>query len=144
LQLPSGAGNALDDLLTVRISIRNNLTSFGVGGSAATEDNLERAIKGIKEGNYEVEATITAYDPPSDTDVEGMFAPMCVSDGTFDMVLVFTELCGSTPATLTISCYGGVYTNMEQPIKPNDYVDYSYTIRFMGTDTHDPIVIAEA
>jgi hypothetical protein len=113
------------DLVSCKISVKNNLTGKGINN---TTTNQKRIIGVLEEGDQEIDVTIQTYSAPTfNLEADGYGC------GTGDVTLVatFTDLCGgATPDTLVITLTGGVYLEKRQPLKPNEYVDYSIGMSF--------------
>jgi len=113
------------DLVSCNISIKNGLTAKGVDNATT---NQRRTLKYLTEGPLEIDCTIQTYAAPSfnlEADTQG-----CVS-GDITLEATYTDVCGGgTPGTLVITLTGGAYIEKRQPLKPNDYVDYSIGLSF--------------
>ena len=113
------------DLVSATINLRNNLQPKGVDNSTADQ---ARVLKYLAEGPLEIDATIQTYAAPS-------FNLQADTHGCSGITLVatYTDVCGGgTPSTLVITLTGGVYVEKRQPLRPNDYIDYSIGMAFTG------------
>lgn len=118
-------GNPDLDLVSCKISVKNNLTGKGVDNSVTDQ---KRVIRVLEEGDQEIDVTITTYAAPTFNLEKDGFG---CGAGDLTLVATFTDLCGGpTPSTLTITCTGGVYLEKRQPLKPNEYIDYSIGMSF--------------
>ena len=116
------------DVVSCRISVKNNLSTQGVANAALAGN--KRVIKYLKEGSLEVDATIQTYTaPPFELEDDDLG---CEASNA-SLVLTFTDLCGGgTPDTLTITCSNGTMIETRQPLKANEYTDYTLGYTFEG------------
>lgn len=126
-------GGSAFDFVNCKIDVKNNLNAKGVDNS--TTDH-KRVLAELEEGGLEIDATIQTYTEPTFN-----LEADCVTDDNITMVLTFTDLCddSGTPVPLVITCTGGIYVEKRQPIKPNEYVEYSIGINFSGITITGPV-----
>lgn len=121
-------GGAPDTLVSAcRVNIKNNLSpKYTLNGG--------RVLALLTEGNFDVDATIQTYEPDSSLgsviDLEDELLACSANDIT--LVATFTDVCdtASTPATLVITCSGGTYIEKRQPLKANEYAEFTIGITF--------------
>ena len=127
LSLDPGGEDAL--VSSCKISVKNNLSSQAV--AHYDEAGLNRTIGLLKEGNFEIDATIQTFTAPAAWDLED--DDLACAGNEIDLVLTFIDLCGgayTTPGSLVITCSGGIIIEKSQPLKPNEYTDYSVGMTF--------------
>jgi len=131
LELKIGDAPTLDvDIMSCRIGVRNNLTAQNVANAPIA--GAKRVLKYLKEGNLEIDATIETLTVPeihpTELQADGFGCGLPV-----ELQLKFTNLCPAMPTVpevLTILCEGGVFTELTQPLRPGEYVNWTVGATF--------------
>lgn len=124
-----GSPDTLALVSAVRVNIKNNL-------SVQNTISPDRTLSILKEGNFEVDVTLQTYDNEyvEAIDLEDIAFACAGSD--VELVMTFTDVCdtSTTPATLTVTCSDGTFLEKRQPIKANEYAEYSVGMTFDTVD----------